>query len=299
MALLRFLLASAWVASGCVAYAQNLPGDLLEAKLRDKLKSLDQKVDGAFGVAVIDLISGKTITLNGDTQFPTASVIKVPILVEMFRQARAGEVNLREKISIQPSESVGGSGKIQDELRKGPVTMTILDLLTAMIEHSDNTATNRAIQIAKMDRVNRRTQELGLQATRLRRIMLDGDAASKGMENISTPLEMVRLMEMIYRGKACTHPDDCGEMMRILKLVQGKIRGAIPLSVEVASKTGELHGVHCEVAIVLHPKRPFAVGIFTSFLPDGENPLGEAARVIYEHFERTASANVYGNRGVK
>ena len=89
------------------------------------------------------------------------------------------------------------------------------------------------------------------------------------------------------------------EQMRILKLVPGRIRSAVPLSVEVASKTGELFGVHCEVAIVLHPKRPFAVGIFGSFLGDGENPVGEAARVVYEHFDRLASANAYGNRGVK
>ena len=292
--LLRVLLALT-----CVGFGQNLPGDLLEAKLRDRLKSIDQKSEGAFGVAVIDLISGRTITLNPDTQFATASVIKVPILVEIFRQARAGEVNLQERITIQPSETVGGSGVIQESLKKGPVTLTVLDLLTAMIEHSDNTATNRAIAMAKMDRVNRRTQELGLQVTRLRRIMLDGDAASKGMENISTPMEMTRLMEMIYRGKACTHPDDCKEMLRILKLVPGKIRSAVPLSVDVASKTGELFGVHCEVALVLHPKRPFAVGIFGSFLADGENRVGEAGRVVYDHFDRVASANAYGNRGVK
>lgn len=294
--LLRICLA---LCSGLALLAQNLPVELLESKLCDKLKALDQKTDGALGIAVIDLISGRTVALNADTQFATASVIKVPILVEVFRQARAGEVNLQEKITIQPSESIAGSGLIQHQLKKGPVTLTILDMLTAMIEHSDNTATNRTIAIARMDRVNRRTQELGLQTTRLRRIMLDGDAASKGMENVTTPMEMTRLMEMIYRGKACAHPDDCKEMLRILKLVPGKIRSAVPLSVDVASKTGELFGVHCEVGIVLHPKRPFAVGIFGSYLPDGDNPVGEAARLIYDYFDRLASANAYGNRGVK
>jgi beta-lactamase class A len=284
----------------CVAsLSQNLPGELLEGKLREKLKALDHTTDGALGVAVIGLSSGRTIALNAETQFATASVIKVPILLEMLRQARAGEWNLQQRITIQPAESVGGSGRIQDSLRNGPVTMTILEMLTAMIEHSDNTATNRAIAMVKMENVNRRTQELGLQSTRLRRIMLDGEAASKGMENISSPMEMARLMEMIYRGKACTHPDDCQEALRIMKLVRGRIRSAIPLSVEVASKTGELFGVHCEVALVLHPKRPFAVAIFSSFLPDGENPVGEAARLIYNHFDRLASANAYGNRGVK
>jgi beta-lactamase class A len=280
------------------AFAQSMPAELLETKLKAKLAALDRGVSGALGVTAIDLTSGRTITLNADTIFATASVIKVPILIEFFRQARAGEVNLREKITIDPSQTVGGSGLIQEQLKKGPVTMTLLDMLTAMIEHSDNTATNRAIAIAKMERVNRRTQELGLQATRLRRIMIDNDAASRGMENITTPMEMTRLMEMIYRGKAC-EPDDCKEMLRILQLVKGRIRRAVPEAIPVASKTGGLTGVNCEVAIVMHPKRPFAVGIFGTYLAEGENPVGEAARLIYEHFDLLGSANAYGNRGVR
>ena len=292
------VLVSAFGAMVSTVSAQNMPLDLLDAKLKEKLRAVDRSVDGALGVAAIDLTSGRTIALNQDTLFATASVIKVPILIEMFRQARAGEVNLQERITIAPSETVAGSGTIQEALKKGPVTLSILDLLTAMIESSDNTATNRAISIAKMDRVNRRTQELGLQATRLRRIMLDGDAANKGMENITTPMEMTRLMEMIYRGKAC-HPDDCREMLRILKLVKGQIRSAVPASIEVASKTGSLFGVNCEVAIVLHPKRPFAVGIFGTYLKGEENPVGAVAKLIYEHFDTVGSSNAYGNRGVR
>ena len=287
-----------FVFAAAIPLAQNMPIDLLEAKLKEKLRTFDRNLDGALGVAAIDLTSGRTIVHNSDSIFPTASVIKVPILVEIFHQARAGEINLRERITIAPDETVGGSGMIQESLKKGPVTLSILDLLTAMIEHSDNTATNRAIAIAKMERVNRRTQELGLQSTRLRRIMLDGGAATRNMENITTPMEMTRLMEMIYRGKAC-HPVDCNEMLRILRLVKGQIRAAVPESVEVASKTGGLFGVHCEVAIVLPPKRTFIVGIFGAYLKGEENPVGPVAKMIYEYFDTVGSANAYGNRGVR
>lgn len=277
---------------------QSLPADLLEQKLREQVRALDRNLDGALGVAAIDLTSGRVFTHNADTIFPTASVIKVPILIEMFRLARAGEFSMQDRITLEPGELVGGSGELQHALRKGPVTLTVLDLVTAMVEHSDNTATNRAIRMARMDRVNRRTQELGLAQTRLRRIMLDAEAATKGMENVSTPLEMARLMELIFRSKA-GDPEDCKEMMRILKLVRADVRAAVPSAIEVASKPGDLVGVKCETAIVLHPRRPFIVSIFSSYLKNEENPVFPLARMIFAYFDSLGGANSYGNRGVR
>jgi beta-lactamase class A len=85
------------------AHGQTMGVDLLEAKLKEKIRVLDRNLDGALGVAVIDLTSGRTILLNADTPFATASVIKVPILVEIFRQARAGELSLQERLTVEPS----------------------------------------------------------------------------------------------------------------------------------------------------------------------------------------------------
>lgn len=277
---------------------QHLPVESLEAKLKARIAAYDEKMDGVLGVTAIDLTSGRIIAYNGDMIFPTASVIKVPILIEMFRLARAGEFQMSDRITLEPGELVGGSGHLQNALKNGPVHLTILDLITAMIETSDNTATNRCIRIAHMDRVNVRTQQLGLTQTRLRRIMMDADAASKGNENITTPVEMSRLVEMIYRGKA-GHPDDCKEMIRIMKLVKGRMREAIPASVEIASKTGDLTGVKCQTAIVYHPKRPFIVSVFGTYLKGEETPVGTVTKMIYEHFDLLGSANVYGNRGVR
>ncbi|BDC52493.1 hypothetical protein F183_A48080 [Bryobacterales bacterium F-183] len=277
---------------------QHLPVEALEAKLKAKIAAYDQKMDGVLGVTAIDLTSGRTISYNGDVLFPTASVIKVPILVEIFRLARAGEFRMSDRITLEPSELVGGSGHLQNTLKNGPIQLTILDLITAMIETSDNTATNRAIKLAHMDRVNVRTQQLGLTQTRLRRIMLDTEAAWKGNENITTPMEISRLVEMIYRGKA-GHPDDCKEMIRIMKLVKGRMRDAIPANVEIASKTGDLTGVKCQTGIVYHPKRPFVVSVFGTYLTGEETPVAAITKMVYDHFDLLGSANVYGNRGVR
>lgn len=294
-------LASALLLASCLASAQqqqHLPVEALEAKLKAKIAAYDEKMDGVLGVTAIDLTSGRVFSYNGDMMFPTASVIKVPILVEMFRLARAGEFRMTDRITLEPSELVGGSGHLQNTLKNGPIELTIFDLITAMIQTSDNTATNRCIKIARMDRVNVRTQQLGLTQTRLRRIMLDVDAAWKGNENVTTPIEMSRLVEMIYRGKA-GHPDDCQEMIRIMKLVKGRMREAIPADVQLASKTGDMTGVKCQTGIVYHARRPFIVSVFGTYLKGEETPVGAITKMIYDHFDLLGSANVYGNRGVR
>lgn len=276
--------------------AQTLPVELLEAKLRARLQKLDERLNGALGVAAIDLATGRTFQYNADTLFPTASTIKVPILIEMFRAARAGEFKWSDSLTLQPGESVGGSGHLQDALKQGPVKLTVDELVAKMIIDSDNTATNRVIAMAKMDRVNRLVQELGAKQTRLRRIMMDTGAAMRGNENVTTPLEMARIVEGIYRRKAA-EPEDCDAMVAVMKKVPGAIRSAVPPNIEVASKTGLLTGVHCEVAIIYGPLKPIVLSIYSSFLDDNENPVGEVAKLFFEHYnQKLGRSNAYGNQ---
>lgn len=272
-----------------------LPIDLLEAKLKAQVQQIDTRYRGAIGVAAIDLTNGRTFEYNASTLFAAASTIKVPILVEMFHLAKSGEFHMTDQITIQPAESVGGSGHLQDQLRNGPVTLSWLELLTKMMVDSDNTATNRAIALARMDRVNRRALELGMRQTRLRRVMMDTDAAAKGNENITTPLEMARALESLYRNKAAA-ADDCRQMVEILKQVPGEIRKAVPREIDVAEKTGSLGGVFNEAAVVYLKDRPFIVSIYSSFLAEGENPVGEIAALFFRHYERLSRSNAYGNR---
>ena len=276
--------------------AQTSTVELLEAKLRNRIQRIDDRLNGVLGVAAIDLGTGRTFRYNADAVFPTASTIKVPILIEMFRAARAGEFQWKDSITLQPGEAVGGSGHLQDVLKQGPVTLTIEELAAKMIIDSDNTATNRVIDMAKMDRVNHLVQELGARQTRLRRIMMDTPAAVKGNENVTTPLEMARIVESIYRHKA-GDAADCEAMVAVMKKVPGAIRTAVPAEIEVASKTGTLAGVRCEVAIVYGPAKPFVLSIYSTFLDKDENPVGEVAKLLFEHYnEKLGRSNAYGNQ---
>ncbi|MGH9668153.1 MAG: serine hydrolase, partial [Bryobacteraceae bacterium] len=193
------------------------------------------------------------------------------------------------------ADVVGGSGELQTALKKGPVTLSVRELITAMIEHSDNIATNRCIAMAKMERVNRLLDNLGFHRTRLRRMMMDTAAAARGDENVSTPCEMAHLMETIYRGEAMDRAS-CNEMLSILKLVKADMRKAIPPSVEVASKPGDLPGVHCETGLVLLPGRPFIVSVFSAYLEGDANPVENATRIVYRYFAQLAGSNVYGRK---
>lgn len=251
--------------------------------------------DGVIGVAAIDLKSGKMLVHNALAVMPQASCIKLAILVEMFKQAKAGKFHLDDKITLQPKESVAGSGSLQIPLRTGPVQLTIRELVTAMIETSDNTATNRCIAMAGMDHVNQSMAELGLREIRLNRVMLDSAAAARDEENVAPPSQMARLAELIYRGKA-VDADASRQMIDIMKLVDGDVRKTVPAGVAVASKTGELSGVRAETAIVYLTRRPYIVSAAASFLKPGSNPIPEIARIVHEHFEALDAANAYGRK---
>jgi|HigsolmetaAR202D_1030399.scaffolds.fasta_scaffold07546_2 Beta-lactamase class A len=269
--------------------------DLLQQKTLQNIAEIDRKLDGVLGVAAIDLTTGQTMHYHGDVVFPQASSIKIPILIRMFRAARAGEFSLNDQITLTSKDKVGGSGHLQQALAKGPVTLSIRELVTAMIETSDNTATNRCIAMVKMERVNRMLDEMGFLNTRLRRIMMDTAAAGRDEENVSTPNEMARLVEKIYR-KEAAHEEDCNEMLAIMKRVKASLHKAVPPRVEVASKPGGVPGVKCETGIVYLPNRPFVLSVMSTFVRPSATPVEDVTRVVYAHFERLAQSNKFGNQ---
>lgn len=278
------------------AGAQPTLSELLETKTIAELRRFDEGFDGALGVAAIDLTTGHAFALHGDTSFPQASVIKIPILARMYQAARAGKFSLDGPVTIEPREAAGGSGHLQERLKSGkPVTLTVRELITAMIEWSDNTATNKCIELAGMEDVNRLMDKLGLHHTRLRRKMMDAAAVARGDENISTPDEMARLVAMIYRGQLVDEGAS-REMIAILKKVSGGIREGLPLDIETASKTGELPGARGESGIVFLEGRPFVLSVMSAFIDDRRSPVPEVTRIVFRYFEKLAGANAWGNR---
>lgn len=282
-------------ASAVSALAQPTAVELLEQKTLERIRAVNSSLSGVLGFHAIDLTTGHTLFLNSGVVFPQASSIKIAIMMQMFQSERAGMFKLTDPVSLDPRETVGGSGHLQILLRTGPVTMTIRDLISAMIETSDNTATNRCISIIGIERVNRTLEAMGFHATRLQRRMMDTAAAAKDQENVSTPQEMAHLVDLIYHGKA-VDAEASKEMLVMMKRVDANMRKAIPGAVEVAAKPGEMGGVRCETGIVFLPGRPFALSVASTFLDDGHNPVGEVTRIIYEHFAKLANSNKFGNK---
>lgn len=269
---------------------------LLELKQHARIQALDDKLNGVLGVATIDLTSGRIFVYNGDAVFPTASSIKIAIMIELFRQERSGKFHFSDVVTVQPGDDVGGSsGPLSQALKKGPVQTTIRKLMEDMIVYSDNTSTNRCIELAGMEAVNRLVAGFGLRATKLRRKMMDTAAAARGDENVSTPLELAKLVEMLYRGTAADAAS-CREMLDIMKRVKADMRAAIPAEIAVASKPGDLDGVHCEAGLVYLAKRPFVVNVMSTYLDGKSNPVGDATRIVFDYFEKLAHSNRYGRR---
>jgi beta-lactamase class A len=271
-----------------LTHAQPTVIELLEGKTLAELRRFDGSLEGTLGVAVIDLETGRVFALNGDTVFPQASVIKVPILAAMHR---AG-LRFDDRVTLQPGEAVEGGG-LYALLKRAPVTLPVGELAAAMIVDSDNTATNRCIDLVGMDSVNKMLDDAGFPRTRLQRKMMDGEAARRNAENIGTPNEMARLVESIYRRKlvndaAATH------ILGLMKKVRGGIAQGLPLDTEASVKTGELPGARCETGIVFLPGRPFILSVMSAFIDDRRTPVPEVTRIVYRMFEKLARSNRYG-----
>jgi beta-lactamase class A len=271
------------------------PAALLEAKLMDRLRQIDQRFDGVMGVAVVDLSSGRTLSLNGDLVTAQASLIKAPILAAAFQKIESGALSLQQKAALTEKDRAGGSGTLDARLGPQPLELSLEELLVLMIRDSDNTATNKVISLVGMDSVNQLMAQLGLRATRLRRVMMDSAAARRNEENTSTPLEMARLFEFIYRERLISR-EASRRMMDILKLVNADFRAALPRGVEAASKPGSVPGVRTEAGIVFLEGRPYVLSVMCTLIQGDANPIRDVVEAVHSHFVRLSQSNRYGHR---
>jgi beta-lactamase class A len=293
-----------WIFSGivcagliCNCLAQENQGPaLLKAKLEEDLQALAGRLNGVFGYAIKDLTNGESILRFENEVFPTASTIKIAVLLEMFKQAEAGTLKLDERWRIDPAQRVAGSG-VLFELSDPQLMMTATDVATLMIVLSDNFATNLCIQHAGQAAINAGLEKMGLRATRLRRIMMDLPAAKRGDENTSSPAELLQILEGLHSGKLLSKPYTDRLLTILKKDKQSSMRKAIPLDIAVANKPGDIDGVRCDAGIVYLPGRPYIFVGMTKYLESGEKgeeTLFQATKAVHSCFERLVNSNVYG-----
>ena len=223
---------------------------------------------------------------RADARVPSASVIKLPIMLEAMERVKAETMDLDEIHILTDSEKVGGDGVLKTYSHRSRISYR--DLLRLMLIYSDNTATNIFINELGLDAINARIRRVGLTKSRLNRVMMDTLAAKQGRENFVTAGEMNTLLTKIYRHNVAT-PALCEEMLTILKQNDDSltIPRLLPPGTVVAHKTGTLTYVRGDAGVV-YAAKPFVLSVFVEDIPtaEAERIIAEIALLCYTYLSR-------------
>lgn len=203
-----------------------------------------------------ELVAGET------KPFPAASLIKLPILAAAFYAVDQEKVSLDDMITIKKNDVAGGSGKIK--ALSLPRRLTFGQLMEWMIALSDNTATNKVIEILGLDYINDTFKRLGLSDTTLVRKMMDFSLRKKGLENYTSSSDIIALLEKIYRGRLINKKFSS---LALSFLKRQKVNDRLPRylpsrpEVVVAHKTGLERGVVHDAGIIFSPGGDYLICI--------------------------------------
>jgi beta-lactamase class A len=267
------------------AGASGMPGPL--ADLRLKLAAASIHAPGNIALEVDDLATGFGTSINANASMPAASTIKIPVMVEVFRQMAAGTFDLNTVLHVTSRDRDWGWGDLAGA-RSG-TARTVAQLLRVMIEESDNTATNMLIRLVGRVHINATMTSLGLPRTRLGDdIRSDGDIRSLR----TSPHDMARLLEAIARARLIDEWSS-REMLAILtgQRHNGLIPAPLPKGMQIAHKTGTLHDTLNDVGIVYLADEPYVIAVMTTHLPSlsvGRRFIRHVSRLTFIAFERFA-----------
>lgn len=269
----------------CEAQQKNLIfqgfSEISDGELDSILKPIIKDFSYPLGIAFLDLNSGEKYFHNEKEIFPTASAIKIEILLHLFKEYERGNLNLYENIPI--NYKVGGSGLLQ-YFDQSNLFLNYYNLAVLMIQQSDNSATNILIDRLGMENINQTIKKLGLQNTKLQRIMMDFQARKLGRENISTPEDKLNLLEIIYRQSFL--PDTLNnEVIKILSIPKTTpLNSEIEDEITLASKGGELDDVRCEMGIFFYKNFNYILVVMSKDLPNskiGEDIIAKISKQIF------------------
>ncbi len=282
----------------------------VETRIAEKVRGFH----GEIGVYAKNLDTGEVIAVNADQRFPTASLIKVAVMAETFRQMNAGKFGKDTTVTLRDKDKAGDETIPLNMLHDGTV-LTVSDLLKFMIAYSDNTATNLLVGMVGTANVDALLDSYGLKKTRLYRpTFRDGHADVLPEEEkeyglgSTTPREAATLIELIAQGKVVSQKAG-DEMVALLATQQDRamIPRSLPFETEeilVANKTGwdaekipDAKGFHGDVrndaAYVKGPKARYVIAICARRIRDksagADNETfkvgAEISRMVYDRFE--------------
>ena len=282
-----------------------------------EIERLADATGGIVGVAATQVATGRHIGYRENELFPTASVIKLPLLVTLYEDAIAGRIDLSERVVYREETKVAGSGVLQ-YLDDG-LDPTLRDLSVLMMSVSDNTATDLLFDRVGTARIEATMARLGLSSIRVPfdiramlmelvdmdhsreggyeelRTLLRLSAGSGGRSMIpdqadrTTPADMCRLLELI-ESRAVLDADACTAIIELMKRIQSgtRIPGLLPKGTVVAHKTGSYRRLRNDVGIVYAPKGPYVIALFARELArdnvDDDGALARISLAVYEEF---------------
>ncbi|HHX28951.1 MAG TPA: serine hydrolase [Firmicutes bacterium] len=254
--------------------------DILWSKLAGELNDACQET-GVMGYSLMDLKTGRQASFRAEVLFPTASTIKIAILLGLAIRVDRGDIGWSDRVAVEDKDKVGGSGVLGHFSHKAE--LAVRDVAALMISLSDNTATNICIDLATMDFVNETMRSLGLENTKLRRKMMDFEAAKRGDENVSTPGELASLVAKIQERDGVTERV-AEDVLSVLTLPKGgPFTLGLPEGVKRANKPGGLGNLSVDAGIIYPtPDRPFALAVCGSFLPG--RPEEATAAIVRKAF---------------
>ncbi|HAT73194.1 MAG TPA: hypothetical protein DCS63_10300 [Elusimicrobia bacterium] len=250
-----------------------------------------EKTSGAYrgrvGIYLKDIQTGRVWEYNAAGLFPSASLIKVPIMAAVFEKIKLGAITLDTQIRLTNRGRVGGSGSLK-WVREG-TSLSVMEIIYKMITESDNTATKMLIDYVGMPYLENSFRKLGLVQTN---ITPEGMSLASGRvknENYTTAREMAGLMERIYEGELVNR--EASEfMLDVLKHTKSRsrLRRGLPLGWEIGHKTGLLRRSCHDVGIVFSPRGDFVLAVLTSEVPDytsAKNFITRVAKLTYAYYK--------------
>ena len=292
------------------------------ATVATEVERLADETGGIIGVAATQLATGRHIGYREDELFPTASVIKLPLLVTLHEDAIAGRIDLAERVTYRDGTKVAGSGVLQ-YLDDG-LNPTLRDLAVLMMSVSDNTATDLLFDRVGKQRIEEAMDRLGLPSIRVpfdiremlmelvdmdhsrpggydelrRRLRLSLGSGGRSMipdqADRTSPADMCRLLELL-ESRAILDDDACTAILELMKRIQSatRIPGLLPKGTVVAHKTGSYRRLRNDVGIVYAPNGPYAVALFARELArdniDDDAALARISLAIYDEFSEAGA----------
>lgn len=255
--------------------------------MKEIKKYLESRI-GTYGFFFEDLKSGYIYAYNENVEMTAAGCMKLPIAVSLIKAEEDKKIDFLDRIKIDSKDKVYGTGIIHEFNER---EYTIFELLVAMLIQSDNTATNKIIDIVGMENINNDIKSMGLMNTVLNRKTTDERDLKDEVENITSAYDLAQIWKHLYNA---TFLNEKNSQMLIDILSRQQIKNKLALYItddlkyEISSKTGDKNGVENDTELIRLPKGNFSFTVLSMNIPNsvyGTVTLAKCGKMMWDNIE--------------